>query len=175
MKLLAGTLIRDYDTDEKEAAIIAAMAGGSFTNARALKNGNRLGIRDWVIEQMEALNSGSLSFVLALAEKLAKKKDRKWLNDALEMAKTWFRDLAVAKYAPFKIVNKDLEENIVRRCQRYDLDLLLERAAAVERAQREIESSANIRLVLENLFLTLSENNPDNSKKKYDEKSRNTI
>lgn len=157
VKLLADALVRDYQTAEKEAEVIAAMAEGSFSKVKALKNGKWILLRNWIIEEIKVLDSSPVVVILALAEKLAKNKEKELARNILEMLKSWFRDLVIAEYSPEKIINKDIAEQIVNFSPRYSENLLLKRLSSIEHAQKEIETNANLRLVLENLFLDLAE------------------
>ncbi len=159
-KLLVEALIRDHEMVQKEAEVLAAMSGGSFSKVLTLKNGDWLLFRNWIVEEIKTLNADSASVVLALAENLTKSKGKDLVENVLEMIKTWFRDLVMVKYSPEKIINKDLAENIAILSEGYPIKLLMKQIAAVENAQKQINANANLRLLLENFFLTLAENRP---------------
>jgi len=162
VKLLVAELAKDPAIDQKEAELMAAMANGSFSRALALKNTDWMFRRNWIIKETENMNTGSTGVFLALAEKIAKSKDKESIHDLLEMMKTWHRDLLIAKYCPDKIINKDLMETVRNVSQRHHQNTLMNRVSAVEQAQKEIDANVNPRLVLENLFLTLAETSRDN-------------
>jgi DNA polymerase III subunit delta' len=162
VKLLAATLEQNHAMDQKESEFIAAMANGSFSRALALKNTDWIFRRDWIIKETEKMHTASVAVVLALAEKMAKSKDKESTQDLLEMIKTWYRDLVIAGYCPDKIINKDLMANIRNISRRYHQNTLLNRISAVQKAQKEIDANVNPRLVLENLFLTLADTSRDN-------------
>lgn len=162
VKLLAAVLTQDHTMDQKEAEFIAAMANGSFSRALALKNTDWIFRRNWIIKETENMDTSSIAVILAMAEKMAKNKDKEATQDLLEMIKTWYRDLMIAKYCPDKIINKDLMVTVRNVSQRYPQNTLLNRISAVQRAQKEIDANVNTRLVLENLFLTLAKTPLDN-------------
>ncbi len=162
VKLLAAELKQDLAMDQKEAELMASMANGSFSRAMVLKNSDWIFRRDWIIKETENMDTGSVAVILALAEKMSKSKDKESIHDLLEMMKTWYRDLVIAKYDPDKIINKDLMENVRNVSQRYHQNTLMDRISAVQQAQKEIDANVNPRLVLENLFLILSETTRDN-------------
>jgi DNA polymerase III subunit delta' len=162
VKPLAAVLMQDHAMDQKEAESIAAMANGSFSRALALKNTDWIFRRNWIIKETENMDTASVAVILALAEKMVKSKDKESTQDLLEMIKTWYRDLLIAKYCPDSIINKDLMANVRNVSQRYNQNTLLNRISAVQRAQKEIDANVNPRLVLENLFLTLAETTRDN-------------
>jgi DNA polymerase III subunit delta' len=161
INLLAAALKQDFGMDQKEAEFMAIMANGSFSKALALRNTDWIFRRNWIIKEIENMDSLSIAVILALAEKIAKSKDKESINDLLEMMETWYRDLVIAKYCPDKIINKDLMENIRAVSQGYHQNALLTRISAVQQAQKEIETNVNSRLILENLFMTLAEKTQD--------------
>ena len=157
VKLLGDKLAQDLEINPKEAEFLALMANGSFSRALALKNSNRMFLRDWIIKKIENLNTGFIPEILAVAEKMAKSKDKESVHDMLEIMKTWYRDLIISKYCPDKVIHKDLITNIRNISSRYTQHTLMAQISAVQQAQREIDANVNTRLVLENLFLTLAE------------------
>lgn len=159
-KLLVEALVRDHEMVQKEAKVLAAMSGGSFSKVLTLKNGDWLLYRNWIVEEIKALNTDSADAALALAENLTKSKGKELVENVLEMIKTWFRDLVMVKYSPGKIINKDLAENIAILSEGYPVKLLMKQISAVESAQKQINANGNLRLLLENLFLNLAENRP---------------
>jgi hypothetical protein len=81
---LAAALTQDFAMDQKEAEFMAAMANGSFSRALALKNTDWIFRRNWIIKETENMDSGSVAVILALAEKIAKSKDKESIHDLLE-------------------------------------------------------------------------------------------
>ena len=163
VKLMAAELIRNHSLDKIEAEFLAVIANGSFSRALALKNTDWMFRRNWIIEEIEKMNNGSVEVKLALAEKISRKKDKESIHDLLEMIKTWHRDLIIFKYCPDKIINKDLMERIRSISQDYNQEALLKRISFAEQAQKEIDANVNPRLVLENFFLTLAETSQTNN------------
>jgi DNA polymerase III subunit delta' len=156
VNLLAAALSQESGREQKETEILAAMANGSFSKGFALRDTDWMFRRNWIIKETENMNTVSVAVILALAEKLAKRKDKDSIHDLLEMIKTWYRDLVIVKYCPDKIINKDLMENVQSVSQQYHQNTLLNRISAVQQAQKEIDANVNPRLVLETLFLTLA-------------------
>lgn len=161
-KLLASELAQNHAIDPKEAELLAAMANGSFFRALALKNSEWMFRRNWIIEEIEKMDNSSTEVRLALAEKISKIKDKEDIHDLLEIMKTWYRDLLIAKYCPDKVINKDLMESVHKNSRRYTQQMLLKSISAVDRVEKEIDANVNIRLVLENFFLTPAEKKRDN-------------
>jgi DNA polymerase-3 subunit delta' len=148
---LTEELVRKHAMGEYEARILASLAKGSLAKALEMRNTDRVARRNWMVREASGLEDNPPGIVMAFAEKLANKKDD--AVDALEILKTWLRDLIVSKYSPAKILNADFAERIENASEGCAQTELLDRIKAVERAQRLIDSNANPRLVLENLFL----------------------
>jgi DNA polymerase III subunit delta' len=91
---------------------------------------------------------------LAYAEQLAKAKTQ--LDDALDLIKTWLRDLVVVKYAPDKVLHQDLMADVPTQERRLNDRDLLARYNAVEAAQAALRANANTRLCIETLVLRLA-------------------
>ncbi len=147
-------LLHDERGTETEAArIIAAMANGSISKALAMSDDQWINQRNWLIHELETLGSRSIRGVMAFAEKLSSKKDK--LPDALEVILTWLRDLWMVRMDPEKIVNLDRIDGIQSNSGRVPSSSLLSKITAVQRAQKELQTHTNLRLMLENLMLQL--------------------
>jgi DNA polymerase III subunit delta' len=157
VNLLATALTKEPGMDKKETELLAAMANGSFSRALSLKDSDWMYRRNWIIKETENVDTGSVTILLALAEKIAKIKDKESIYDLLEIIEIWYRDLLITKYCRDKIINKDLMENIQTVSQKYHQNALLKRISAVQQAIKEIDANVNTRLVLETLFLNLAE------------------
>ncbi len=154
-RVLADVLVKDHGMTEDDARALAALANGSFSKALALKNTDWIVHRNWLIEQAIAMDSSPESVLLAFAEKLAREKE--YAMEALEIIKTWYRDLIVAKYRTDEIMHADLVQMAREASQRLSETELTNRIRAVQQAQKALDSNANPRLVLENLVLSLAE------------------
>ncbi len=140
--------------DADAAAVIAAMAGGSMTRAGTMARANWLGRRNWIIRELDALPHQSVNLSLAFSETLA--KNRKWLKTAFDIMKNWLRDCVIYHYAPHRIINQDLTDQIRKTTQQTTVPDLLKKIRALEKAETAIESNANLRLTLDALVLALS-------------------
>ncbi len=151
-KILEALLVQEKGVDPDEAIIIAAMANGSFTKAVSMSQTNWINKRNWLIkaiglDQPESLSSKPLALILAFAERLS--KNREILLDSLEIIKSWLRDLVIYKYYPEKIINKDLADKIQYASQKITVKSLLLQTEAIQTAQKNIQSNANLRLTLD--------------------------
>ena len=139
-----------------KASAIAAMAGGSITRAESMAKSNWMEKRNWIIEELKALPSRSINLQLAFSEALSKNKE--WVFEAFDIMKNWFRDIVIYHFRPDRIMNQDLADPINTASQRADnnINALLQKIKAVEKAEKDIKSNANLRLTLDSLMLTLS-------------------
>jgi DNA polymerase-3 subunit delta' len=151
---LASLLVRRHGLDPENAMIIATMAGGSYSRALQMYKSNWINLRNWLISELDSLSSESMSRLLAFAEQLAKNKDA--LPDALEVMKSWLRDLAIGKLYPEKIIHQDLTENVHRSSQKMSTTSLLSKIETIQSTQNAIQAGTNLRLAMETMVLKLS-------------------
>jgi DNA polymerase III subunit delta' len=150
---LASFLSEKYGIDANESDVMAAMAGGSFTNAAAMAESGWIKKRNWIIEQIEFLSCNSIRYALAFSETLSKNKN--WLTDAFYIMKIWYRDMVFAKISPEYIVNKDLLGKIQHQSPQTPIEKMLSNIKAIEQAERNILSNTNARITLDALVLML--------------------
>lgn len=157
-KIITEMLIQKQAKPPDEAAIIAAMANGSFSKALAIagvkKGIGLLNLRNWLIDQVDSLASKPLVFRLAFAARLAKDKDM--LPESLAVIKSYLRDLVVYKYCPEKIMNQDLRSRIQNTSQQMTVASLLSKIKYIQTARKNILANANLRLTLEILVMRLA-------------------
>ncbi len=147
-------LVSRHGIDPENAMIIAAMAGGSFSRALNMYRTNWINRRNWLISELDSLSSVSISRLLAFSEQLAKNKDA--LPDALEVMKSWLRDLVIGKLYPEKIIHQDLTENVHRASQKTSTSSLLSKFETIQSTQIAIQAGTNLRLAMETMVLKLS-------------------
>ncbi len=166
-KSIETLLIENQGLAPDKASIISAMANGSISRAFAMNNSNWINRRNWLInavglnqsdqsdqsDQTGALFSMSSGMLMAFAEMLKKNKD--FLFDSLEIMKSWLRDLVIYNFHPEKIINKDLIEKIQYASQKIDIKSLLLKIDAIQAAQKDIQSNANLRLTLETMMIRI--------------------
>ncbi len=164
---LAKLLIRSQLAGKDQAASIAALSGGSFTQAKALAQSRCHTQRDWMIrasglDQKTGGARQSVALSLAFAAQLSKKKTD--IPDQLELLKTWIRDLSIIPYHPDRVINRDRQTLLHQVRQHLDEQKLQALWEAVERAQKDIAAKANLRLTLDTMALKmagyLTEGNP---------------
>ena len=164
VKSIETRLIENQGLAPDKASIIAAMANGSISRAFAMNNSSWINRRNWLInavgpyqpdqsDQPGALFSMSSGMLMAFAEMLKKNKD--FLFDSLEIMKSWLRDLVIYNFHPEKIINKDLITKIQYASQKIDIKSLLLKIDAIQAAQKDIQSNANLRLTLETMMMRI--------------------
>jgi len=151
---LVAALVRRHGVLARDAQIIATMAGGSMARALRMHQTNWIGRRNWLIGELEAISTESLNRLLAFAEQLS--KDRESLPEALEVMKSWLRDLAVAKLHPQNIINLDLSAKLQQTSEKMTLPSLLSKFDTIQSTQNAIRAGTNIRLAMESMVLKLS-------------------
>jgi len=152
-------LVEQEKVPQDDAAVIAALADGSYSKAFAMNRTRWIRRRNWVLRELESLmGRGKKDFptahVLAMAENLSKNKDI--LPDVLEVMKTWVRDLIICKYAPEKLINMDWADRIQEASHALTITALLSKVRAIQTAQKHLRSNANLKLTLEVLMMQLA-------------------
>ncbi|MEW5908473.1 MAG: DNA polymerase III subunit delta' [Thermodesulfobacteriota bacterium] len=94
--------------------------------------------------------SAALAFAAGLSE------NKKHLGDALEVLKSFIRDLVVFHFDPARIINKDLTKEIHYASEGKDLHILMGQIETVHRAQKDITANVNPKLAMEAMILALS-------------------
>jgi DNA polymerase-3 subunit delta' len=150
---LQEALIDRHQVTEEEARIVAALAGGSIKRAVEMVQSNWMSRRNWLIREFMALSLKSIHHLLALAEELARSREK--LHEGLDILQGWLRDLLIHRYAPDKILNADLMEPVPREAAGWHPEAILTQMKAIETARRRIEANANPRLTCEALLIQI--------------------
>ncbi len=150
---LTKALVGKYDMKDRDAAVIAAMAGGSLSRAQRMCTTSWLERRQWLINELDSLSGRSLNQTLAFAEQLA--RDRDELPDALEVLKSWLRDLIIAKLHPGRMLDHDMAPRLQQTAQRTSLTALLSKFDTIQSTQNAIQVGTNLRLAMESMVLKL--------------------
>jgi DNA polymerase-3 subunit delta' len=151
---LENLLIDEHGLNREDAVAISAMANGSLSCAQAMITGNWINRRNWILEEMQLLSSRPVGHILALAERLA--KDKEAISDALEVIKSWLRDLIIARYSPEKIIHQDIADEIKSVSQNMHVASLLAKLDLIHTTQNSIQVNTNVRLALEVMLMKLA-------------------
>ncbi|MEZ4528283.1 MAG: DNA polymerase III subunit delta' [Desulfobacterales bacterium] len=145
---------------ETEADIMALLCAGNLSKISGEDRNCRdwIGLRNWLIRTLsDMLISGNSVFpagILLAAEKVAAQK--KIITDCLDILGVWLRDLMICRYAPQKVMNRDLQQLAEEVSQKVTLPFLLSKIDAIESARRSLQANANPRLTLEVMMLRLA-------------------
>ena len=146
----------EHDLDADGAQEIARLSEGSYSRALSMIDPgvvSRKSAHEAMIRKLEPYQESGqkpgqqsgqarqIETLMALAEKLAVDQDR--ASECLDLLKLKYRDLAVSlKHGKFPGTEVNMEKIIAN-------------FHAVESAQRKIRANGNLRLTLENMFLSL--------------------
>jgi DNA polymerase-3 subunit delta' len=147
-------LMAERDVPEQRAAILAALADGSYAKASVLADSNWVERRGWLAEVFSHLPDLSIVRIMAVAEQLA--ADRNRLEETLEMLRVWLRDSLLHGAAADLLDCPDLAGEIEAFAGRFDRSALLRKVDAVDRALASINGNGNARLAVEVMLLRLA-------------------
>ena len=152
---LETALVDEHGIEPGDATIIAAMAGGSLSRALRLYQANWIERRNWLIKELDSLSTDSVNRLLAFGDQLAENKDD--LPEALEVLKSWLRDLIVAKIYPDNMINRETGSHLQQTSQDMSLTSLLSKFETIQSSQNAIRTGTNLRLAMESMVLKLSQ------------------
>jgi DNA polymerase III subunit delta' len=148
-------LVQKRGLPPEKAMIIASLSGGSMGRALSMEENEKIVLhRNWIVKQMGLIFSKTTGNDLYFAEALARDKETLFLG--LEIMKSWFHDLAISKYQPERVINRDLKTKFKTLSDSIGMDRLIEKTNAVWQAERAIKANANPRLAIEALVIRLS-------------------
>ncbi len=170
---IAAALQARFGLSQEQAALLAPMAHGSLSRAQAMA-GPDSGSGNWLhqkrlllsaarLDPTETRASDSLTLSLAFAERFSTPKER--IPERLEILLSYLRDLMVLRWGSPHLINKDLTREMQYASQHVSRETLLAQLDAVGRAQRDIESNVNPRLVLETLMMDLSKGDHEENRR----------
>jgi DNA polymerase-3 subunit delta' len=155
--LIAAFLEKKHSLEPAEAIILASSAAGSIGRALSLHKGDYLALRDSILARV---SRGALDPLgcLALAGALA--GDKEEILEALDILKTWYRDLLVYKETGCaeELINRDHAGGIERLAGFLDGEAILRGIGAIQEAAAAIERNVNKQLTLETMVFTLFTN-----------------
>ena len=163
--LIIGELERRSSLPRSQAALVAALSGGSLGRALALDPGELVRQRDQVLSDLAHLNRGSTGVVLEWAQRLT--KNRADLNNFLLLAQLWYRDLLLAHFqAPAGLLaHQDILPALEQARAEGAPANWFANCAALGAAQRHLQANLNPELTLDILGLGLQrQGNPHDSR-----------
>lgn len=148
-----------------QAALVAALSGGSLGRALALDPEELVRQRDQVLSDLAHLNRGATGEVLVWAQRLT--KNRADLNNFLLLAQLWYRDLLLSHFqAPTSLLaHQDLLPVLEQTRVDQAPATWFANCAALAAAQRHLQANLNPELTLDILGLRLQRRgNPHESR-----------
>lgn len=152
---VARFLVGQRGLTEEEAAVVAAVTGGSIGEALARDSKKLLDQRrDWV-ERLSSLLQGDLRGAMGLAEEMA--RDREKAVRFILWIKEWYRDILIHQTggAAATVENKDRIDRVREVAPLFSMDHTLSVLSRIERVTGNLHRNYNRRLVLEDFFISL--------------------
>ena len=155
--VIAAFLEKELALAPDKALILASSSGGSIGRALSLHRGDYIALRDSILGR---ISKGSLDPLgcLALAGELA--GDREDIQEALDILKTWYRDLLVFRETgrAEALINRDHAGDIGRLAGFTGAEAILRGIRTIQVAAAAIERNVNKPLTLETMVFTLFAN-----------------
>ena len=138
-----------------QAALVAALSGGSLGRALVLDPAELVRQRDQVLSDLTQLNRGSTGAVLEWAQRLT--KNRADLDNFLLLAQLWYRDLLLSHFkAPAGLLaHQDLLPTLEQEGAEGHPGAWFANFTALGAAQRHLQANLNPELTLDILGLRL--------------------
>jgi DNA polymerase-3 subunit delta' len=150
-------LERYSEADESARTAAAAMAEGSAGRALRLLEGDQMSaIKDLVNSLLAAVEEEAAIPLFDAASEAG--RDRKVLNEALDVLRLWLRDLLLCQQgldSGGRVVNSDKLDLLREQARRLTRPALVTRLRAVDEAQAALRGNVHPALTLENLVLRM--------------------
>ncbi|MDI6852267.1 MAG: DNA polymerase III subunit delta' [Deltaproteobacteria bacterium] len=155
--LVAQELVRQKGLPQPEAALLAALCGGSLGRALALDPAELIRRRDQVLADLQQISGNGLSAILDWAQRLAKNVDE--ADNFLLMAQLWYRDLLLlhAGGPAALLAHQDRMAELTSAARRSGPEACFDCFAALGAAQRHLGANLNPELTLDILGLRLQQ------------------
>lgn len=140
---------------QSQAALVAALSGGSLGRALVLDPAELVRQRDQVLSDLAQMNRGSTGVVLSWAQRLT--KNRADLENFLLLAQLWYRDLLLCQFqAPTGLLaHQDLLPTLEQERAEGHPATWFANFTALGAAQRHLQANLNPELTLDILGLRL--------------------
>ncbi len=158
---VARVLVAHADMDQKEAARLASISGGSVTRALAEADGDLDADREAALALLDASRGRAVTTRLkaatALTQHGSKRRDREALGIRLTIVQSLLRDLAVLAggAARTPLANGDLEPALRALVPSFDSARVSAAFAALTKAQQDLDRNASPKIVADWVAATL--------------------
>ena len=151
---LARELEDRLELEPEQARLVALLSNGSLGRALGMEIESLLDRRRAVLEIVSALSGAGPTRALGLAEEMIEDDP----SELCEIVKTWYRDQIVWKTTGREdaLVNRDMVQAIQKEASGAPLPALFEKVRAIGQTQFWLGFSANRKMALESLALTLA-------------------
>ena len=161
-ELIARKLEELESLSSEQAAVLSRLAEGSLGRALSLADNDLMDVRADLLARLGVVDeqSTSLNDTLGFAAELARPDQRTLLPTIFHLLRTWYRDvLALQGGMPAtELVNREYAEALKRRSGHLSPAEVMDRLERLNSAESAIfERMANARLVLESLFVRLTD------------------
>jgi DNA polymerase-3 subunit delta' len=152
--LITQELIR-RELSPSQAALLAALSGGSLGRALAMEPEELLRQRQQVLTDLKSLSQGNATTALDWAQGLAKMPPE--TDTFVLLTQLWYRDLLLLSYgAPERLLaNQDRLADLAAEAARNQQKVWLAKLAALNTAQRHLRANLNPELTLDLLGFRL--------------------
>lgn len=141
---LASLLQRQSGLPRERAQVLAAMSGGSVSRALEIGSPAFSGLRQEVVAALSAPAGRGIAGLLEWSAAIS--SDRARTLQVIEIARTWIRDVLVAKthYNPSTIMNADMLDRISFAAQHHDEEDLVSVYEELVKASELVEADFNV-------------------------------
>lgn len=143
-------LLQERGVPAGQAALAAAVGGGSVKRALAAAEQGYLAMRDRVAAWVESLadRKSGARFVVLLGEELEKERER--VDDFLNLFFLWLRDLLLLQEGAGEgVANQDVLARLERQAGALRGEAIAQAMREVERARARLRANANFRLTVD--------------------------
>ncbi|MBW1916514.1 MAG: DNA polymerase III subunit delta' [Deltaproteobacteria bacterium] len=153
--LVVQELIKRRSLEPDQAALVAALSGGSLGLALAVKFQDVVAQRDQAVAFLEKLPHCTTAEILDWAAGWTKNSSE--LETFLLLVRLWYRDLLALHFQvpPARLINQDRLAELNQAQGQITPGILLKRLEALNRAQRQLQANLNVELTLDILGLQL--------------------
>jgi DNA polymerase III subunit delta' len=154
--LILGELSNRRGLPESQAALVAALSGGSLGRALSLDPDELVRQRDQVLADLSLLQQGSAAMVVEWAQRLT--KNRADLDNFLMLAQLWYRDLLLchSRASAALLAHQDRLKDLEQERRAGTPDTWFMNFSALGMAQRQLQANLNPELTLDILGLKLA-------------------
>ncbi len=145
-------------TEEPRADLIARLSSGRIGWAlSSLENEDELLYRSDMLDMLRDIIAGNRVERMKISDQISRKmgRDKPQLQYVLEIWQTYWRDVLLESYGnPVKPCNSDRKDEIIRLVSTIDSEQAYQAMDATRTALKSLSTNANVRLVLDVLFLS---------------------